>query len=443
MADELGAMTTVGELAARVKNALVGGPFGSDLGTADYVSSGVPVIRGQNLSDGMFVGGKFVYVSDEKAQRLKANLARPGDLLFTQRGNAVLHGGQVAIVPDQPFERYVVSQSQMKLTPDRTRVEPKYLYFVFKSAEFKHYLRSNAVVTGVPHINLALLREFCFALPPISEQKAIAGSLAALDDKIELNRQMSATLEAMARALFQSWFVDFDPVRAKVDGRAPVGMDAEVAALFPDSFENSQFGPIPTGWCIEPVGHVVECVGGGTPSTADTRYWENGTHHWTTPKDFSALGAPILLHTDRKVTDAGVAKISSGLLPLGTLLLSSRAPVGYIAIAEIPVAINQGFIAMKCNERASNYFMLNWCQSNMAEIQSRATGTTFAEISKQNFRPIPVLLPSHPIMISFNSAVGSYYRRICANLVESRTLTALRDTLLPQLLSGAHQVIRN
>jgi len=94
-----------------------------------------------------------------------------------------------------------------------------------------------------------------------------------------------------------------------------------------------------------------------------------------------------------RLTDAGIAKVSSGLLPAGTLLLSSRAPVGYLAIAAMPVAINQGFIALKCNERASNYFMLNWCQTNMAEIESRATGTTFAEISKQNFRPISVVLP--------------------------------------------------
>ena len=116
---------TVGDVAAPTRNALVGGPFGSDLGTADYVPTGVPVIRGQNLSNGKFVGGEFVFVSEEKADKLKSNLARPGDLVFTQRGNAVLQGGQVAIVPDKPFERYLVSQSQMKLTPDQTKVESR------------------------------------------------------------------------------------------------------------------------------------------------------------------------------------------------------------------------------------------------------------------------------------------------------------------------------
>jgi len=258
-----------------------------------------------------------------------------------------------------------------------------------------------------------------------------------------LNRRMNATLEAMARALFQSWFVDFDPVRAKLDGRQPAGLDAATAALFPAAFHDSEAGHIPKGWTINAVGEVVDCVGGGTPSTAEPKYWEGGTHHWTTPKDFSSLQAPVLLDTDRKLTDTGIAKISSGLLPAGTLLLSSRAPVGYLAIAAMPVAINQGFIALKCNERASNYFMLNWCQTNMPEIESRATGTTFAEISKQNFRPIRVVLPPKELMAAFTAKVAPLYAQITANLHQSRTLATLRDTLLPKLLSGELSVASN
>jgi type I restriction enzyme S subunit len=244
----------------------------------------------------------------------------------------------------------------------------------------------------------------------------------------------------MARALFQSWFVDFDPVRAKLDGRQPVGHDLGTAALFPDSFQESEAGHIPKGWSIEPVGEVVECVGGGTPSTAEPRYWEGGRHHWTTPKDLSSLQASVLLETDRKLTDAGISKVSSGLLPAGTLLLSSRAPVGYLAIAAMPVAINQGFIALKCNDRASNFFMLNRCHTNMAEIQSRATGTTFAEISKQNFRPIGVLLPPMELMAAFTAKVAPLYAKITANLHLSQSLASFRDTLLPKLISGEMKI---
>jgi type I restriction enzyme S subunit len=273
-------------------------------------------------------------------------------------------------------------------------------------------------------------------VPNPPEQKAIAAVLGALDDKIELNRRMNATLQAMARALFQSWFVDFDPVRAKLDGRKPAGLDDATAQLFPSFFGESDVGHIPKGWTSQAVGDVVDCVGGGTPSTKEPKYWVGGTYHWTTPKDFSSLQAPILLDTDRKLTEDGIAKISSGLLPAGTLLLSSRAPVGYLAIAAMPVAINQGFIALKCNERASNFFMLNWCQMNMAEIESRATGTTFAEISKQNFRPIRVVLPTNELMAAFTAKVAPLYAQITANLHQSRTLARLRDVLLPKLLSG-------
>jgi len=297
-------------------------------------------------------------------------------------------------------------------------------------------LLASATGSTFPNVSREQLRDLECVIPPLAEQKRIAEVLGTLDDKIELNRRMNASLEATARALFQSWFVDFDPVRAKLDGRHPSGMDAATAALFPDSFEESPLGHIPRGWSVQPVGDVIDCFGGGTPSTSETKYWEGGTHHWTTPKDFSSLQAPILLDTDRKLTDAGIAKISSGLLPAGTLLMSSRAPVGYLAISAIPVAINQGFIAMKCNESASNYFMLNWCQQNMAEIEGRATGTTFAEISKQNFRPIPFILPSQEIMTAFSARVAPLYARITANLRESRTLATLRDTLLPKLLSG-------
>lgn len=312
------------------------------------------------------------------------------------------------------------------------RADTRFLSYVLSQTDISGYLTGSTM----PKLTQGNLNRIPVIAPPLAEQKSIAAVLGALDDKIELNRRMNATLEAMARALFQSWFVDFEPVRAKLDGRKPVGLDDATAALFPDAFQESTAGHIPHGWTVQPVGEVVDCVGGGTPSTAERKYWDGGTHHWTTPKDFSSLQAPVLLDTDRKLTDAGIAKISSGLLPAGTLLLSSRAPVGYLAIAAMPVAINQGFIALKCNERASNFFMLNWCQANMSEIESRATGTTFAEISKQNFRPIPVVLPPKVLMARFTELVSPFYARIAANLRQSNTIAAIRDGLLPKLLSG-------
>jgi len=431
-------LRAIDELKAKSPSAISIGPFGSRMKSDCYVASGVPVIRGNNISDTRDLVGEMVYITPDKAKELRSSIIYADDLFFPHRGAI----GQVGIVPQNGVERYILSSSLMKLTCDRTQVEPLYLFYFFRSEQGQHELLKNASTVGTPGIGqpLATLKSIYVPLPPLPEQKAIAHILGTLDDKIELNRRMNETLEAMARALFKSWFVDFDPVRAKAEGRPPAGMDADTAALFPEGFEDSVLGAVPRGWEVEPIGDVVSCVGGGTPSTAEPKFWEGGTHHWTTPKDFSSLQAPFLIDTGRKITDAGIAKISSGLLPTGTLLLSSRAPVGYLAIAAMPVAINQGFIAIKPNERASNFFLLNWCQSNMAKIEGRATGTTFAEISKQNFRPILVVLPPKELMAAFTCKVTAIYEQIKANLYQSRTLATSRDTLLPKLLSGAVQM---
>jgi type I restriction enzyme S subunit len=148
----------------------------------------------------------------------------------------------------------------------------------------------------------------------------------------------------------------------------------------------------------------------------------------------------VLLDTERRVTDAGLAQISSGLLPAGTVLLSSRAPIGYLALAEIPVAINQGFIAMKPKRSVPNLFLLLWARSAHEEILSRANGSTFLEISKSNFRPIPVARPTEAVFGAFDSLVRPLHRRVADNVRESRTLAALRDTLLPKLISGKLRV---
>ncbi|WP_418390567.1 restriction endonuclease subunit S, partial [Akkermansia sp.] len=277
--------------------------------------------------------------------------------------------------------------------------------------------------------------------PSLSEQRAIAHILGTLDDKIECNRRMNETLEAMARALFKAWFVDFEPVRAKLDGRwqrgqSLPGLPAHLYDLFPDRLVDSELGRVPEGWNHSTIGAEVFVCGGSTPSTKEPDFWKGGHHHWATPKDLSSLKFPVLLDTDRMITDAGLAKISSGVLPIGTVLLSSRAPIGYLAITEVPTAINQGFIAMKCDAILSNVFVLLWCRENMDAIIGNANGSTFQEISKSNFRPIPVIVPSRPVLVSFEKLANSLYRQLVANERQSRTLAQLRDTLLPKLISG-------
>jgi len=406
-----------------------------DMGTV-----GLPVIKIKNVVPPIVDITDCERVPEEVIStipRVERFELKEGDILIAMTGATV---GKVGKFP-HTYERHFLNQRVGKVyLTEMGAADYRYIYYILSQDTYVRQMFGIADGSAQANISGMQIESLEVPLPPLAEQKAIAAVLGALDDKIELNRRMNATLEALARALFKCWFVDFGPVRAKLEGRKPVGVREATAALFPEHLEASLLGHIPKGWTIQPVGEVADCVGGGTPSTAEAKYWEGGTHHWTTPKDFSSLQAPVLLDTDRKLTDAGIAKISSGLLPAGTLLLSSRAPVGYLAIAAMPVAINQGFIAMKCNERASNYFMLNWCQANMAEIESRATGTTFAEISKQNFRPIPVVLPPKELMVAFTAEAAQLYAQITANLHQSRTLATLRDTLLPKLLSGKFSV---
>ena len=276
-------------------------------------------------------------------------------------------------------------------------------------------------------------------LPPLPEQRAIAHILGTLDDKIELNRRMNQTLEEMARAIFKDWFIDFGPTRAKIEGREPY-LPPEVWALFPDRLVESELGPIPAGWRVGTVGDVTDTVGGTTPSTRRLEYWDDGIHCWATPKDLASLSAPVILETERKITDSGLRRVGSGLQPPGTVLMSSRAPIGYLAITEVPVAINQGFIALQAHEGISNLFLIRWCEAFHEEIINYANGSTFLEISKRDFRRIPMSIPGKSVMDAFDTQARTLHERIVANEREALSLTGQRDVLLPKLVSGEFRV---
>jgi type I restriction enzyme S subunit len=237
------------------------------------------------------------------------------------------------------------------------------------------------------------------------------------------------------------WFVDFEPVKAKAaDATAFPGMPQPVFDALPTTFVDSDIGPVPEGWEVKAIGDVVTAKGGGTPSTKNPEYWDGGEHCWATPKDMSRLAHPVLLDTERRITDAGVNSISSGILPVGTVLMSSRAPVGYLAIAGVPAAINQGFIAMVCDGPLPPTYVLNWAFASLDAIKAHASGTTFPEISKKNFRPLPVVVPTPDVIVAYRAAADPCFDLLTACVKENQQLAAMRDYLLPKLLSGQVRV---
>jgi type I restriction enzyme S subunit len=372
------------------------------------------------------------------ADKVQPKMARAGDTIITTKGNST---GRTSFVTERmPSFVYSPHLSYWR-SRDSKQLANGFLRYWSRSSEFVKQLSGMKASTDMaPYLSLTDQRRLRITLPPPDEQQAIACILGSLDDKIELTRRMNRTLEGLARALFQSWFVDFDPVRAKAAGKAPDGLAPHVAKLFPDAFEDSELGEIPQGWRMRPIGDVVQVVGGGTPSTKQPAYWVGGTHPFCTPKDMSGLTSPILLETERRLTDAGLEQISSGQLPVGTVLLSSRAPIGYLAIAETPVSINQGIIAMICDRELPNVFVLYWCQTNMDRVIANANGSTFLEISKVNFRPIEALIPTCCILEHFHTLVSPIRERVVNGLRQSRHLAAVRDALLPKLISSELRV---
>jgi len=385
---------SVGDLS--LPKGLVGGPFGSDLGRVDYREAGVPVIRGSNFTDGRYVDvSDLVFVDSAKALSLQRNTAHPGDLVFTQRGTL----GQVGMIPaSSPYPEFVISQSQMRLTCDPVVADPQFVYYAFRSPNVVTQIEAAAIRTALPHINLGILRNIRLPLPPLIEQKAIVETLGALDDKIDANRRETQIL-----------------VDATMTAYRAIAAQANSSEL------------------IELVASV---RGGSTPSTDSDKLWNPGVHFWATPRDMTTLRSPVLWRTERKISDEGLASISSGLLPKGTVLLSSRAPIGYLAITAEPVAVNQGFIALVPNGRLSSEYLCCWVKASMSAIEALGNGTTFMEVSKRSFRVLRVPIPPDSLLSKFESFARPVFQLILNLERQIVHLALVRDLLLPKLISG-------
>lgn len=451
----LNRFVTLGEISERIGDGLHGTPEYSKNGEYFF-------INGNNLIDGeIILNEKTKSCSESEYDKYKKNLSNNTILISINGtiGNLAFYKGENVILGK--------SACYINIKSD---VDKNFIYYALKSSKFQNYIKSQATGSTIKNVSLKLLRDYVLELPDIIQQKRISKILSNLDDKIRINNQINQTLESIAQAIFKSWFIDFDPVRAKIAAKQE-GKDPELAAmcaisgkseeelqqmadddftelqataaLFSDELVESELGEVPKGWEVSTVGEQVQAVGGGTPSTKNADFWDNGIHYWTTPKDLSNLTDKILLNTERKITDAGLKKISSGLLPKNTVLMSSRAPVGYLALAKIEVAINQGYIAILPNTKYSAEYLIQWCEANMAEIKGRASGTTFLEISKKNFREINFICPDDKVVVSYTKTVKTLYDEITSKAKENQSLINLRDTLLPKLMSGEISLNKN
>ena len=357
------------------------------------------MIRGQNMSWGRWVAGEFVFVSPEKAQELKANQAEPGDLVFTQRGTL----GQVALVPEGPFATYVISQSQMKVTIDKAKVDPMFLYYFFTGEEQKEYVRANAIQTGVPHTNLGILRDTLVLFPSLEEQVSISRMLGALDDKIDLNCRMNETLEATARAIFRSWFVDSTEQERSREWRQ--GRLGEVA-------DNPRRGVDPAEMQSETPYIGLEHM---PRKSIALDQW--GASEDLTSGKFSFFRQEILFGKLRPYFHkVGVAPVD-GVCSTDILVLVPKR--------EIYFGLLLGYVS---SEEFVSY-------TDRSSAGTKMPRTNWADMARYE-----ITIPPDPVASAYSDLVRPLVERIIANIHESRTLATLRDTLLPKLLSGEIRV---
>jgi type I restriction enzyme S subunit len=456
---------TIDELKADVKNAIAMGPFGSRIKAENFVKSGIPVIKGGNLNGTFLNESGFDYLTKEKADELRASNAFKRDIVITHRGTI----GQVGIIPDDSnFERYVVSQSQLKISLNEQVVNPYFVYYFFKTPLGQHRLLLNTSQVGVPAIAKAStsIKEIKINIPSLPEQNRIVKNIKILDDKIELNRQMNQTLEQMAQALFKSWFVDFDPVldnaiaagnkipdalKEKAEKRTVIASETKqslpnhIQKLFPSEFEfNEELDKwIPKGWDVKNVSEVANVIGGGTPSTKVDEYFCEKGIAWLSPKDLSGYEWKFIGKGATDITELGLSKSSAKLMPKGTVLFSSRAPIGYIAIAENEISTNQGFKSLVPKEKMSSEFLYYFLKNEKENIEAIATGSTFKEVSGTALKNYKILVPNEYILKEYEKQTIDFNSKRLINQKEVISLTQLRDTLLPKLISGEVRIPNN
>ena len=408
------------------------GPFGSSIRVATFVPDGVPIISGQHLH-GTRVDENpgFNFITQEHAQRLANANVRRGDVIFTHAGNI----GQVAYIPETSrFERYVISQRQFYLRCDCSKVIPEYVARYFTSAEGQHQLLANTSQVGVPSIAkpVSYLRTLRIPVPPLPEQRAIAHILGTVDDKIELSQRMNATLEAMAQALFRSWFVDFDPVRAKMEGRG-TGLPKEISDLFPDRLVDSELGEIPDGWNLKSLDSLARFQNGlalqkyrpvqneprlPVVKIAQLRAGEPNSGEW----------ARATIKPECIIDDGDVVFSWSGSLLVRTWCGG-------------PAALNQHLFKVT-SETHPKWYCLHSILSHSREFQRIAAdkATTMGHIRRHHLTDALCVVPPDFVIDGVSGLLEDLRQRQVGNEVASRTLATLRDTLLPQLVSGAMRV---
>lgn len=394
-----------------------GFPFKS----SSWQEQGIPVIKIANVKGGRINLEGCGYVSSEIASTIPEWMTRDGDLLIAMTG----YVGELAMV--RARERYLINQRVGRFEfVEGSPISPTYLFYYLQMPEIRAAIEEMARGSAQPNLSASDASRLEVPVAPEHVQAAVSDLGRAIDDRIDNLRQTNATLEAIAQTLFKSWFVDFDPVRAKAEGREPEGMDAATAALFPDEFEDSELGPIPKGWRTESFEREFDFTMGQSPPGSTYNQDGVGVPFFQGSTDFGDV------FPAERVFCTEPARFARA----GDLLMSVRAPVGALNIANIECSIGRGLCAIR-HKSGSTGFTKQSIQACLTRIENAAgEGALFKSLSKKQLADLPVVVADSPVVDAMISLLEPLAARQIVGARQAQRFAQLRDTLLPRLISG-------
>ena len=396
---------------ADICNSIQTGPFGSQLHKSDYVEFGTPIVMPKDITNGKINDNNISRISKNDVAKLFKHKLVPGNIIYPRRGDI----SKCALITSKE-DGWVCGTGCIKVDINQQIANSTYVMYVLCQSETVNWIESNAVGTTMLNLNTSILSDLPIKLPSLNTQKKLANIVSSFDNKIALNRRINDNLEQQAQALFKSWFVDFEPFK---DGK----------------FVESEIGMIPEGWKVGKLEDIADVVGGGTPSKANALYFDKQCIPWITPKDLSIKKTKFISKGEIDITEEGYKNSSAKKIPLGSVLFSSRAPIGYISIAENELTTNQGFKSV-VPVKAGTSFLYLYLKANTKAIEAQATGSTFKEASGSLMKSLCVIIPPDTVFDSFERNAFPFFSAQANVEREIVNLSKARDTLLPRLMSG-------
>ena len=390
---------------------LVGAAFKSKFFTDN--PDDIPLIKGENIGQGQILWDKSRYWSRNDLDGYQKYFLNYGDVILAMDRPWVTAGLKYAFISKSDPQALLVQR--VACIRGINGLLQNFLRCIIASNEFSNYIKMIMGGTNVPHISADQIKSFKFQLPSKSEQERIADILSNYDDLIENNRRRIQLLERSLHLLYKEWFVHL---------------------RFPSHEHSKIVDGIPEGWEKRTIDKICATIGGGTPSTQNPEYWD-GDITWITPTDITRNDCLILLDSQKKITESGLRNSSAKLLPPNTILMTSRASVGFFALIDKEVCTNQGFISIIPHDDLLRMFLLCNLMGRVEEIRSRAGGTTYMEISKSQFRAMEVVIPPTLLLQQFDEAASKILQQVSLLKRQTTKLQQARDLLLPKLMSGA------